>query len=168
MTLVRRIRLHCIRPPSVLPQFNWDDPVAPYPYTMIIPDEDTKDASGPHSPTRLAVNMGLAYEIANEAGSSRGRLDPGPVNEESEADLADPLPPYTPRETDPLLGSHWNHRKKKRRRRIWSNVSGLLLVGAFTGLLTYNIVDGWRSHRDRVGAGVRNHVACFCMFYLLY
>lgn len=99
---------------------------------MILPDEDSKTAVGRHpGPSGTHHN-----------GAPEGSSMPVPMctpYDDSEAERQEPLPPYTPRETEPLLPGAGRARKRRRPNGVGlaCKCLPLLLASAATCALTW-------------------------------
>jgi hypothetical protein len=117
---------------------------------MILPDEEIDSKKNRAEPTSPSHDT--------PARSAPGTPEPPvPVPEpapepEAESEL---LPPYTPRESDPLLPTSIRRRKLSlRARRVWICTLLLLLLGTIAGVLTYAAVRAPR-HSSQVISKVR-------------
>jgi hypothetical protein len=125
---------------------------------MILPDEDIDSKTDRAEPTTSPRPP--HHDSPAPVRSAPGTPEPPvPVPEstpepEPEAD-SELLPPYTPRESDPLLPTSTRRRKLSlRARRVWICTLLLLLLGTIAGVLTYAAVRAPR-HSSQVISKVR-------------
>lgn len=129
---------------------------------MIIPDENLK---GPSQPPHLYVDASLPNDTSLVGGSGIQPIPPGLSSGDDQG-----LPPYTPRETDPLLPNVERSSSLKRAGRSISLVVQALLFSVVAGFVVVLIVfrrTSPRRHEISAVSHFKKLPACETQLFLI-